>query len=324
MSQTATPESDTYLQNLLTLLKDFEKTSPDLDLRAKVKALIPAYETLKDLGKSLIPHGLAMAARDRILHYFLAYPCTVISREELEVVAGISQWARRLRELRKQQGWHILSGQAAQQMQAEGELMLDDVDIGAMHPDDYILTSIVQDKQAAYRWHIANEIRKSDLSVRDRLLKYLRHNVGEPVSGEELQYVAKDATEWARRIRELRTEHGWPIATRFSGRPDLSVGEYVLEEDRQSPPHDRSIKEATRREVLRRDDYTCRRCGWSHHLWNPSDPRHLELHHIVHHEVGGSNEAENLITLCTVCHDAWHSHDADRTPPDFHAWLEAS
>lgn len=324
MSQVSASDAGAYLRDLLTLLREFEKTSPDLDLRARVKALIPAYETLKNLGKSLIPHGLAMAARDRILHYFLAYPCTVIPREELEIVAGITEWARRVRELRVEHGWHIVSGKAAQQMQSEGEFTLEDVDVGAMRPDDYILTSTVQDKKAAYRWNVANDIRRSDLSVRDRLLEYLRRNVGEPVSGEELRYVARQATEWARRVRELRTEHGWPIATRFSGRPDLSVGEYVLEEDRQSPEHDRRISDDTRGQVLRRDQYTCRRCGWDHSQWNRSDPRHLELHHIIHHEAGGSNEADNLITLCTVCHDTWHGHDADNPPPDFYVWLDTA
>jgi len=45
---------------------------------------------------------------------------------------------------------------------------------------------------------------------------------------------------------------------------------------------------------------------WSHGEWNPSDPRHLELHHIEHHDKGGDDVAENLKTLCNVCHDVLH------------------
>ena len=81
----------------------------------------------------------------------------------------------------------------------------------------------------------------------------------------------------------------------------------MLEADRQSPPHDRDILDAVRREVLRRDDYRCIVCEWHHDLWNASDPRHLEIHHVQEHVEGGENTAENLVALCTVCHDELHA-----------------
>jgi hypothetical protein len=105
---------------------------------------------------------------------------------------------------------------------------------------------------------------------------------------------------------ELRTELGWPIATKTTGRLDLGAGVYVLQADRQSPEHDRHIPDDVRREVLRRDKYKCKQCNWSHAEWNPSDSRHLELHHITHHAKGGENVEGNLTTLCTVCHDKLH------------------
>src|SRR5690606_32201045 len=110
-----------------------------------------------------------------------------------------------------------------------------------------------------------------------------------------------------RRTRELRTEYGWPIVTKMSGRPDMNVGSYLLEQDRQSPSHDRKIPDPVRSHVLRRDEYRCRRCDWKHDEFNRSDPRHLELHHIKKHALGGENTEPNLITLCTVCHDEWHA-----------------
>ena len=130
--------------------------------------------------------------------------------------------------------------------------------------------------------------------------------MGEKITGEELRYIAKDRSEWARRVRELRTEFGWPIVTKNTGRPDLEIGVYLLEADRQSPEHDRLIPDPVKREVLRRDKYKCKNCGWSHKEWNRSDPRHLELHHIQFHADGGQNIEENLLTVCTVCHDEIH------------------
>jgi hypothetical protein len=175
-----------------------------------------------------------------------------------------------------------------------------------MGPSEYVLLDTEEDRDAAHRWRVANTIRRESGSVRDKILRFLRANVGRSVTGEELRYVAGDKTEWARRVRELRTEFGWPVATKSTGGPNLAVGVYVLQADRQSPEHDRNIPDDVRREVLRRDGYKCKQCDWSHDEWNPSDPRHLELHHIEHHVKGGQNVEENLKTLCTVCHDKLH------------------
>ena len=222
------------------------------------------------------------------------------------VVSGIQEYARRVRELRVQFGWAIVSGVTAKLMAEENELHIDSMDLTLMGPADYIMLSTDQDRDAAHRWHLANEIRRENLSVRDKLLKFFRKNVGGKITGEELRYIAKDRTEWARRVRELRTEFGWPIVTKNTGRPDLEIGVYLLEADRQSPEHDRLIPDPVKREVLRRDKYKCKNCGWSHKEWNRSDPRHLELHHIQFHADGGQNIEENLLTVCTVCHDEIH------------------
>ena len=74
---------------------------------------------------------------------------------------------------------------------------------------------------------------------------------------KELSYLANGRTEWARRVRELRTEEGWPIVTKNAGRGDLPVGVYVLEEDRQAYEHDRKIPDDIRVAVLTRDNFSC-------------------------------------------------------------------
>lgn len=324
--------SDRLRKDLIDLLHDFEEKLAHEDLREQVLALVPAVHILRELGSSLIPREHGGAARDRILHYFREYPRTVISGDELGVVSGISEYARRIRELRVQFGWPIFSGDTAREM-VESETPDSSTEgfgpnlpsrlILAMRRDDYILVG-EQDRDAAHRWNTANTIRREDISVRDRLLKFLRRNVGQPVTGEELRYVARGASEWGRRTRELRTELGWPVSTRNSGRPDLPGGVYLLEADRQAPEHDRRIPDSVRVAVLERDQFRCVVCGWtpSERIPGSTDPRTLlEPHHIQHHAEGGSNELENLVTLCNVHHDELHADDV-RGPEAFQQWLE--
>lgn len=288
------------------LIANFEKELRSKDLRKKVVALVPILRELRKLGKNLIPSQIAASARNRILHYFRKYPHVVISGDELFIISGIQEYARRVRELRVQFGWKIINGVTAKAMAKEGEFSKSSIDISKMGPDDYILFSEKEDKEAAYRWNVANEIRRKKFGVRDKILEYFLKNIGKQISGEELRYLAKDRSEWARRVRELRTEFGWPIATRNTGRPDLDVGVYLMESKRQSPEHDRQIPDPVRAAVLRRDGYKCKACSWSHKEWNPSDPRHLELHHKKEHIKGGANTENNLMTVCTVCHDDIH------------------
>ena len=297
---------DELRKKLTTLLNDFKQHLCSEDLREKVLALIPAFHMLRDLGSSLIPSETASAARDRILLYFLKYPFIVIHGDEIMVVSGIQDWPRRVRELRCERGWAIASGVTVREMYKENDILIKDINIESLKPEEYILLNEIQDREAAFRWKLANDIRGEEDGVRNKILKFLRQNVGQIVTGEELRYIAKGKTEWARRVRELRTEHGWPIATKNTGRPDLPIGTHMLEEDRQSPAQDRNIPGPTRRAVPVRDDDTCQQCGWNHDTWNPADPRHIELHHIKPHVDGGENHENNLLTLCTVCHDEVH------------------
>lgn len=58
--------------------------------------------------------------------------------------------------------------------------------------------------------------------------------------------------------------------------------------------------EDTKARVLYRDSYECQICKGKH-----KDSK-LEVHHIIYRSQGGSDEAENLITLCHTCHSALH------------------
>ena len=294
-------------KKLQDLLGQFD-ASIERDLRDKVLEIIPMWDQLNKLGCELIPKETASSARDRILYYFISYPKTIISYKEIQIISGISEWARRIRELRIEFGWSIASGVVAKDMYSAGEFIeIGDLpDIEKMKVTDYIMFNTNQDRDAAHRWHVAKEIRNSKGGSKSKILAFFRKTVGNVITGDELRYVAKDASEWARRLRELRTEDGWPITTFWSGRPDLSIGEYVLEEDRQAQVHDRKIDDKTRKQVLDRDKRTCQNCSWSRKDWIPELPRHLEIHHILPHAYGGKSISENLITYCNACHDEIH------------------
>lgn len=56
---------------------------------------------------------------------------------------------------------------------------------------------------------------------------------------------------------------------------------------------------SSRREaILNRDNYTCQVCGKTH--------TRLEVHHIIFRSQGGTDEENNLITLCKECHSDIH------------------
>lgn len=57
----------------------------------------------------------------------------------------------------------------------------------------------------------------------------------------------------------------------------------------------------TKAYVLMRDKHTCQKCQ------GKSKVKRLEVHHIVFRRDGGSDDQENLITLCEPCHEALHS-----------------
>jgi hypothetical protein len=293
----ATVES--LIHHIDGLLRGFDADRRSLSLREKVFRLVEILHSTKDLGVNVArEHGLnASGARERIRLYLVEYKEIPIGGVELEVVGGISEYARRVRELRVEEGYQIATGASP-----DPESGID------LSPDQYLLVTDTPDRDAARRWHVANRIRRMGTSAQARLLAYLRENVGHVVTTEELSYVAKDRTEFGRRVRELRTEGGWPVATHFTGRPDLHSGEYVLEsQERIAEPHDRNIPHDVQKTVYARDRNTCRLCGWNRERWTAADPRILELHHLQHHRDRGPNEPHNLIVLCSRCHDDVHA-----------------
>lgn len=286
-------------------LSAYRQTYQGLSWREKVLLLVGVHTSFRNLSKHTNPLAAKVRGRERIRLYLLANIGQVIKAQELAVVSAISDYGRRVRELRVQDGYKILTGHSS------------DPDSGLqLRPSEYFLFDPEPDITAARRWHIANRIRKEkEGGSPGRLLRYLLANVGQILTTEELAYVGR-SSDFGRRVRELRTEQGYPIATMFTGRPNLKMGEYILESsERIHEPHDRKIPFDVQKAVYARDKNTCQLDGWTHDRWSKEDPRILELHHIQEHAKKGPNIAENLVVLCSKCHDDIHA-GRKRLPPN--------
>lgn len=139
--------------------------------------------------------------------------------------------------------------------------------------------------------------------ARAKLRAYFECHVGEKLTSEALRQVA-GTSEWGRRVRELRDEHGMNIAT-HNDRSDLHPGEYMLVNLKSRPHFERGISKETRAFVLDRNGFTCQMCGAAAGEPHPYDgrPTHLQIGHIIDKSMGGTDERANLRALCSVCNE---------------------
>lgn len=125
------------------------------------------------------------------------------------------------------------------------------------------------------------------------------------MDSNELREVAGGITEWARRVRELRTEEGYQILT-HNDRDELKPGQYLLLDPAPEPAFERAISKETRAIVLDRNGFTCQMCGAVAGEPHPEDPsRRTRLHigHIIDKSVGGSDDPSNLRAICSICNE---------------------
>jgi len=141
--------------------------------------------------------------------------------------------------------------------------------------------------------------------ARAKLRVHFLANLGRVMGADELRAVAGNISEWARRIRELRTEEGYLVLTN-NDRADLKPGEYLLESAKPEPAFARGISKETRAFVLDRNGFTCQMCGAVAGELHPYDfTRKTRLHigHIIDKSLGGSDAANNLKAICSVCNE---------------------
>lgn len=151
--------------------------------------------------------GLPAAGKDRLLRYLILTKGKVVDKDELSGVSGIYEWARRLRELRLEDGWSIASDKSRPDLR----------------PGQYVLEASGPQGQLRDRWRQAHAIRTSGGSATSRLKAFFRAHVGVAVGAEELFYVSR-ILSFPRRIREL-AESGWDIHSNLD-HGDLKPGEY--------------------------------------------------------------------------------------------------
>ena len=139
---------------------------------------------------------------------------------------------------------------------------------------------------------------------RASVLRFLLANMGRVVSSDEIRRAA-GTSEWARRLRELRDEFGYPILTN-KDRRELKPGQYLLETDVRLPVLPRSISKETRAFVLERNGYTCQMCGLAAGDPDPFHPglkTRLTMGHIIDKSKGGKDTPGNLRAVCTNCNE---------------------
>lgn len=83
------------------------------------------------------------------------------------------------------------------------------------------------------------------IGAKTKLRKYFLNNIGRVMDSDELREVSGNQSEWARRVRELRTEEGYQILT-HNDRSDLKPGQYLLENEKPEPAFARAISKETR------------------------------------------------------------------------------
>ena len=143
------------------------------------------------------------------------------------------------------------------------------------------------------------------MGARDNLRAHFLNNIGKVMGSDELRRVAGGISEWARRVRELRTEEGYQILT-HNDRDDLKPGQYILLDPAPKPAFERAISKETRAYVLDRNGFTCQMCGavaGEPHPYDPTRRTRLHLGHVIDKSLGGTDDASNLRAICSVCNE---------------------
>lgn len=141
--------------------------------------------------------------------------------------------------------------------------------------------------------------------ARGKLRAHFLANIGRIMDSDELRAVAANQSEWARRVRELRTEEGYLILT-HNDRSELKPGQYLLENPKPQPAFERAISKETRAIVLDRNGFTCQMCGavaGEPHPYDPTRKTRLHIGHIIDKSKGGIDEPSNLRAICSICNE---------------------
>jgi hypothetical protein len=152
--------------------------------------------------------------------------------------------------------------------------------------------------------------------ARKKLKVFLLQHVGEVLDADDLRRASGNASEWARRVRELRNEEGMNIVT-HNDRSELKPGQYMLVDTKPIPSFTRTMSKETRAYVLDRNGFTCQMCGavaGEPHPYDLSRKTRLHIGHIIDKSKGGTDDPSNLRAVCSVCNEG--AQNATLVRPD--------
>ena len=157
------------------------------------------------------------------------------------------------------------------------------------------------------------------IGAKQKIRDYLKHRVGEITTAAQLKdVVGPEVTEWARRLRELRSDEGWKISSHHD-RADLKPGQYILEEAPPAPGtyiFASTLSNRLRADILERNGYTCQMCGiGAGELMDDGRKARLHVGHIIDRDHGGSDAPTNLRALCSQCNQG--AKNLTQEPPSY-------
>ena len=204
-SQTADPEL--LRTRLIELLHDLPERLAHGTVGEQVGELVQVHHHLRDLGASI---GSTLAPEDsgsgraRLIAYLRAQTGRIVHTDELMIVAGIGDYPRRIRELRSQAGWPIVSGLALRDLRTlpVSREALKAVPSGVA-PDEYLLLEDLQDRQAPERWTACGLMRDTGAPARSLVREYFERFPGQRITAEELRYLVGNKTDWVPGIADL-------------------------------------------------------------------------------------------------------------------------
>lgn len=139
-------------------------------------------------------------------------------------------------------------------------------------------------RQRKTRYRKPRFLNRANSTKKDRLSPSVRHKVQAHV--DEIEFCKKTLP-----VSDLVFETG-KFDTQLMEKPWLQMYKWAYQKGVNYGFAN------SRAHALDRDNYTCQCCGKKH--------VRLEVHHIIFRSLGGSDELDNLITLCEKCHKAIH------------------
>jgi hypothetical protein len=218
-------------RKLVELLEQLPERLKAGTVGEQVCSLVEVNLQLRELGASI---GASLAPRDadsgraRLLAYLRHQVGRIVHTEELMIVAGIGDYPRRVRELRADHGWPIISGMAVRDMRAEDQSQPfpAGLELSNMAPEEYLLIEDKIDPGAIRRWNIARAIRERSDDPQSALLAYFQDSPGQRITAEELRFVSGNENGWPAIVRDLALQ-GHDIRSRPFGALDLPPGIYI-------------------------------------------------------------------------------------------------